>query len=318
MKELPQENWPGLPKWPGVFVTGKSVTPEQAKDIIFRTDTSIHRPSDFMGGNDRRFQEYCMNEFGWKPYIDLQNDMWASLNDGPKKEENLKRRERAEALLDAHGVEGGLWQISEKWADEMQIVYTEYVYNSHLSSAYIGGPTGWVSINGNISVDGHNYGKWPSVEAIVKDWTNLVTAFPYLDVVCSLFNGESCEDHTIPVCTIVIRNGKVTVCEPDLSLHDRNKEVRAEGVVTAEMLNLIAGLQSGRYTHEQGWPKAWIEEFAAKSRRAMQKVAPFLVDEFDMPQASAVHPLDDALPRGALYGIAQDFGIVEIVQPPKV
>ena len=273
MKELPQNQWPGLPKWPGVFVTGKSVTPEQAKEIIFRTDTSVMRPSDYMDGNDRQFQERCIQQFGWKPYLDLQSDCWAVLSDEAKKEESLARRDRANALLEAHGIDN-VWEIGEAWKKEMGIIDTEYVYNSHLSSAYIGGPTGWCSIGGNISVDGHNYGKWPSVESIVNDWQALVAAFPYLDLQCSLFDGEACEDATSPGCTIIVKDGKVTVCEPDLSLHVANPEPR-KGIMD-EMMPLLMGLQSGRYSHEQSWPEEWVKEFGVKSTAAMRKVAPFL------------------------------------------
>ena len=45
--ELQENEHPSLPKWPASFVTGKTVTPEQAKDIIFRTDSSLAYPSEY-------------------------------------------------------------------------------------------------------------------------------------------------------------------------------------------------------------------------------------------------------------------------------
>ena len=44
-----------LPKWPQMLVTGKSVSTEQAKEIILRTDDFFTDASDYGGGNDREF-----------------------------------------------------------------------------------------------------------------------------------------------------------------------------------------------------------------------------------------------------------------------
>lgn len=272
MKELTQDQWPGLPKWPGVFVTGKSVTPDQAKDIIFRTDTSIHRPSEYMGGNDHRFRAHCARVFGWQPYLDLQKLYFDAFHD--KEAGGVERRQKIFDKLEANGFPN-IWSVGEAWAEEMGIVCTEYVYNSWLSSSYIGGPTGWVSPKGEVSVEGHNYGKWPSVEDIVEEWKRLQAAFPYIDLVCTLHSGEACEDDARPVCTIVVRDGAVKVCEPDLSLHDREAP---EKTSILDDLTFIQNLTSGNYNHEHGWPPAWVGEFGEKSTAAMKKVAPFLFE----------------------------------------
>ena len=44
-----------LPKWPQMIVTGKRVTVDQAKEIIFRTDSFLSDASDYSGGNARNF-----------------------------------------------------------------------------------------------------------------------------------------------------------------------------------------------------------------------------------------------------------------------
>ena len=44
-----------LPKWSQMIVTGKNVTVEQAKDIIFRTDYFLTDPSKYSAGNDDQF-----------------------------------------------------------------------------------------------------------------------------------------------------------------------------------------------------------------------------------------------------------------------
>lgn len=270
MKILTPDQYPGLPKWPGAFVTGKSVTPEQAKDIIFRTDTSVGYPSDYMGGNDRRFQERCIAQFGWKPLLDAEGK-WFELH---KIADQAEKEAAIELLCPTKYGFDNLWDVRNKWQEEMGMVATEYVHNSFLSSAYIGGPHGWCSPSGNIHSDGHNYGKWPGVETIVDDWAALVTAFPYIDVVCSLFSHEACQEERQPVCTIVIRDGKVVVCAPDLTMHDRN----VEPVKEFDMGGLLQ-IMSGDYSYERGWPTGWVEEFGAKSTATMKKVAPWFFPE---------------------------------------
>lgn len=101
-------------------------------------------------------------------------------------------------------------------------------------------------------------------------------AFPYLDVVCTLFSHEACEDERQPVCTIVVRDTgtgpRVIVCEPNLSLHDRN----IEPIKEFDVSGLISTLTRNDYSYERGWPDAWVEEFGVESTAAMKKVAPWL------------------------------------------
>lgn len=47
-----------LPKWPQMIVTGKPVTIDQAKEIIFRTDSFLTSSDEFAGGNNREFNEW--------------------------------------------------------------------------------------------------------------------------------------------------------------------------------------------------------------------------------------------------------------------
>jgi hypothetical protein len=50
-----------LPKWPQMIVTGKPVTVENAKDIIFRTDSFLTSSDEFSGGNNKEFNDwYCI------------------------------------------------------------------------------------------------------------------------------------------------------------------------------------------------------------------------------------------------------------------
>lgn len=269
MKPLTKDQYPGLPKWPGVFITGKSVTPEQAKEIIFRTDSSVSRPSEYMGGNDRNFQARCATKFGWGPYLGLEKHMFAR-----EGEEGFAIRQKNFDILEANGYPNA-WAVGDAWKTEMGYIDTQYVYNSYMSNAYIGGPCGWMGLTGNIHFEGHNYGKWPSVEDIESDWKLLAAAFPYLDLVCTLYNEEAMTEGGRPVCSIVVKDGTATVCEPDLTLHTRNPEPKQ---FEEQFGGFLGSLMRGGYSHEQGWPAEWVDEFAEKSTAAMKKVAPFLFE----------------------------------------
>jgi len=257
---LSKEQWPGLPKWPMAFVTGKSVTVEQAKEIIFRTVTSLSSPSEYGFGNDRAFRERCINVFGWRPLVALTNK-WYQMTEDERK-----------AWADKHDLPSP-WVLNQAWADKMGYVSTSYVNNSWLASAYIGGPHGWCSPQGNIHSDGHNYGKWPSVDEIVADWETLLAAFPFIDLACTMYSGEQCEEDSVPVCTIKVdaSNG-VQVHAPDLSMHDRNPTKGGADRIDT----LLFSLMSGKHDREHGWPAGWVEEYGVRSTAAMKEIAPFL------------------------------------------
>ncbi len=246
------------------FVTGKTVTPEQAKEILFRTDSSLAFPSEYSFGNDRRFRDRCIKLFGWDRLIAFGEKVRAASNlDGAA-------REKALAQLLPDGVSSD-WDIGQLWANEMGYISTSYVKNDWLASAYIGGPHGWMSPAGNVHHDGHNWGKWPSVEEIVEDWKKLLEAFPYIETVTTLYSGEQCEDHSVPVCTITVGKGQVVVHTPDLTMHDRAPEGGK-----AFDVGSILGIMSGDHSRQHGWPADWVEEYGAKSTAAMKKAAPFL------------------------------------------
>lgn len=249
MKILTPEQYPGLPKWPMAYVTGQSVSPEQAKEINFRTDTNFHGISDYGFGNDSRFRKSCTELFGWKPVIDAQNAIF----------------NRPDKTQPYSGPDG--WEMSSRWVEEMGIICTEYVTNSFLATSYIGGPNGWCHPDGTILSEGKNYGKYPSVEEVVDEWKRLQEAFPFLDLICTLYSGEQSEDHSVPVVSIIVKNGEVLVVEPDLSLHNRPP------VVSNDLgIGHIMRISRGDYSVEHGWPAEWIHEFAERSRKAVDKI----------------------------------------------
>lgn len=224
-----------LPKWSQMIVTGKPVTIEQAKDIIFRTDPFLHNLSEYSGGNNQLFNEAMRLNSGM---LRLEESLQAA--------DNAPWAERFELL--------------RKWQEAMGMVSTTYVTNDWASCCFIGGPHGWCNPDGRIYFS-DNIGKWPSVEEVVEDWKTLVAAFPFLDLTATLMSGESCEEDAVPVCTITVQDGVVTVGDPAPDFCRP----------TENFIEKTLARLSGTGT-EQGLPMDWCMEFCDKSSAAVNKL----------------------------------------------
>ena len=126
----------GLPKWPQCIITGESVTPEQADEIIRRTDTFL---TFGFGGNDQRFDEAAKSI--------LHLPQFPSLDD------SMSPEDRHILIEEYH-------KDYEYWHSKWQLVSTQYIKNSWISTCYIGGPCGWCHPDGNIG-NSYNIVKWP-------------------------------------------------------------------------------------------------------------------------------------------------------------
>ena len=183
-----------LPKWPQMIVTGKRVTVDQAKEIIFRTDSFLSDASDYSGGNARNFNRNYRTKAG----LDLLS---------------VERK-----YPEGHTYRDVDWEKQETLREALEFIHTEYVTNNWGSCAFIFGPHGWCHPDGTILyVD--NIGKWPELESVYDDWAKIAEAFPFLDLNVTLMNKESCEDDGIPVINFRVANGKVIIEPPDLSVH---------------------------------------------------------------------------------------------------
>ena len=169
-----------LPKWPAFVVSGKKVSEELATNIVIRTDSSL--PDFQFSSNDKEFEKTLNEIFRFPWELDISNKEY-----------------------ETH------WDKVQKLHKDLHLVKTNYLNNSQILSAYIGGPHGWCNWNGDIFSNTTNLGKWPEVTEVAEDWSLIATAFPQLDLKCHLYSGESCEDHSRPVVEFVVKNGIVEV-----------------------------------------------------------------------------------------------------------
>ncbi len=184
-----------LPKWPECRVKGKTVTREQAAEIIIRTQ-------DFwFTTNDNHFASLLYSEAG----IDYVDNTYPHVNFDQVRETREKY-----GCLDL-----------------------EYLINERICSSYIGGPNGWINWEGQIQQFGKNIGKWPSVETVYEEWVKIAEAFPFLELVCQLFSGEGCEEETNPVVEFVISGGKVELKNPGSPIFDGIKPNNIDDFVRA-------------------------------------------------------------------------------------
>lgn len=169
-----------LPKWPQCIISGKDVTKEQALEIIRRTDTFFQSPSPEDLGNDKELA------IGLKKHLEFPE-----FNSLDIEESFLK---------------------FEKWKEKWGVIKTEYIFNSWINCCWIGGYHGWCSPEGEIGFR-NNIGKWPTVDSVYKDWEKLSSAFPFLDLTCTLMSTEESELKKISLVSYKVKNGRVEILE---------------------------------------------------------------------------------------------------------
>lgn len=161
-----------IPKWPQCVINGDKITVTQALEIIRRTDTF------FIGcdGNNSEFNKKARD-------ICKMPEM-----------ENFENYNK-------------YFKAVEKFNQQWGIVSTNYIENSWISCAWCGGYHGWCHPNGTIAFC-NNIGKWPEVEEVYNDLCTLGENFRFLNLTCTLMNGEEdfCDESLV---TMQLKDGQV-------------------------------------------------------------------------------------------------------------
>lgn len=234
-----------LPRWPQLIITGKSVTIEQAKEIIFRTDPFVTCSDGCMGGNDRKFNEAYIKAAGFDK---LEN-----------------------TLIDKDGNERKIFDYPkyEAFLDKVEFIDLQYVYNRFASSAFIYGPAGFCHPDGRIHFT-HNVGKSPNVEDVFDDFVKLAKAFPFLDMKAALYSDEECvgfDEGKKFIVGFIIKNGSVEITLENLNL-EKNITFMSEDEEDA----IFNKIMSGDYSAERGLPKEWYSDFSQRIQIAIEIV----------------------------------------------
>jgi hypothetical protein len=173
-----------------MYVHGASITVDQAKEVIRRSDLWFR---GLYGSDNARFKKLAV-DFGFKPLDGYSSEeFWAAMN----------RR--------------------EQWQKEWGLLEAEYLFTDWICSSYIGGPNGWCNPDGTI-YSFHNVGKWPSPEGLIRDWKRVAEAFPFLTLTAVIGDRECHEKDISPVMQIEVANGSVHSVYPRRELFPMYKE----------------------------------------------------------------------------------------------
>lgn len=189
----------GLPKWPGLLVSGTRVTEERAAEIIIRT-------SHWMPFTNDRAWEDEVREISGYPDIEYPKQ-----NPDESDDDYMTRRRGHYDILRS---------ARDEWEGKYGILNIGYLNNCRIASAWIFGPHGWIDWNGSVFCNTFNIGKWPSVESVYQEWETIAQAFPWLYLRSQLLDQEIDEDgEARPVVEFVVHDGTVDLVEPKEPIH---------------------------------------------------------------------------------------------------
>lgn len=230
-----------LPKWPCMTITGKDVFEEQAKEIIFTTDSFLHSLGSLNGGNNRIWKNKFRIACGLEQF-----------NDADYLCDNDTRIDKLEEYL----------KIVDAWYEDFGFPL-QYLKNDWASSAYIDGPSGWCTAAGKIGTT-INIGKWPTVTEVAHELKELAKKFKFLDMTITLYDVGD-EDAITPsqLISFVIKDGKVSLNENLVDFVSTRKELSEE--------EFGLRIQDRTCSYEQGLPEEMVAEFACEVKEWMSK-----------------------------------------------
>lgn len=234
----------GLPKWPQMFVWGDSVTEEQAKSIIFRTDQYVAVNISMFSGNARmdEYDKWVMTALGYDKVIEQQSPFWPFIT-----------------------------EIESEINKELQFIENEFVHNSWISSASINGPYGWCHPSGEIWYS-DTIGSYPGADTVYDEWSKLAKAFPFIKLTVTLMSEGSINPDGVPVISFKVAEGMVQVLGAPIMPPDNLRRKRP-GVLQA--------IENCRVTgYRNGISDAWIEEFGVKTREIIARIEPRIRERF--------------------------------------
>lgn len=212
----------GLPKWPAMFVRGTSISKEQAKEVIRRTDSFFADLWNLTYQNSE-VKKLAM-QFG---FVEPPNNDYATMI----------------ASREAYG----------NWLEKWEYIQLDYIRNDWINSFYINGPHGWCRPNGNID-SVYNVGKWPSIESILSEWAAIAEAFPFLDLRATLCDKEYTEEGIQSLVDIVVNDGCVRLAPPT------HRTLLPECSFDAETIRGVFSGSINRCGVKFDWLDSWAEK----------------------------------------------------------
>lgn len=205
-----------LTKWPRLIVTGEPVTPEQANDILIRTNEWTY---------------FSTNDRGWESQVERAAHELLGRPVQPGRFDDEAAAGRGDAFREH-------WAALRQWCDDTRILELRYLNNEQIMSPWIGGPHGWCDWDGWIGCSTYNIGKWPTVEEVAEDWSRIAHEWPFLDLHAQLVTDEG-DGHVAAQWRVA--SGSAVMVDPGPQLTE--PEELSERVVLARLM--FAGGERG-------------------------------------------------------------------------
>lgn len=186
---LPSLESINLKKWCGFLVRGKSVSKNQAAEILIRTDSNQF---DFRyAGNSEKNRTELKKYFGYNFKEDEPNCYNKQL------------------------------EIINNLRMQFGVLDLNYLTNSRIVTPFIQGPYGWCDWDGSIGCNSYNVGRWPSADGLYEEWKLIAECFPFLELRCQILQDEIGIDNPTPVLEFLVKEGNVEVRTEDLILQEK-------------------------------------------------------------------------------------------------
>lgn len=189
-----------LPKWPGLLIVGDQITPQQAGEILIRTNDWY----DVFNYNKNNF---LLNEIK-KIY-----------------RETLPIEELISEI-----------KLDEKiFCNKIDHLLLSCLYNERIDSSWIGGLKGWCNWDGTIFCNNYNIGKWPYIGDVLNDLRLIIKNFPYLNFQLQILSHEANIEENVhevkPLVSLEISKGQIKemnidyLISPYLNEKDESEEI---------------------------------------------------------------------------------------------
>lgn len=187
----------GWPKWPKLLMVGETVKPEQAREILIRTNhwflLEYNYSHDIIGETIKKFY--------------------------------------TKTLEPEHQISGNSID-TEDLIKKLDVIHLHYLDNARIQSSWIGGLKGWMNWDGRLFTNNYNIGKWPTEDELISDIETIIKAFPYLDfelqLVREIYDDNSDLERVYPFFTCRVKNKDIKIIEKRKLIADT--EINSDGL----------------------------------------------------------------------------------------
>lgn len=244
-----------LPRHPQMLVWGTPVTPEQAMEVIIRSDLMTTDVSGIHGGNDESWNQVVRKTLGLQKLHDYCL--------------NFPQQDQSRFLYSA--------QLMLRKA--LKAPRCAYVSTDWLSTIFVHGAHGWCHPDGTVAyID--TIGKKPTPREVLLDWSELAAAFPFLDLTVTLMSEPYTEPVASPFMSIRVKLGKANLLN-ECVVPAQPPLVRDPSARDLQLSKMGSNApDSELFAMERGVDEEYLKAMAKRMEPAIQTVYKRMQSEF--------------------------------------